>query len=54
MTTRKHFRAMAAAIAKIEDKKERAIQANLAADMFAKDNPRFNRALFLAACNVPA
>jgi hypothetical protein len=50
--TRKHFRLIAAIIAKIENISERKAMAELNAVTCARSNPRFNRAKFFAACNV--
>ena len=50
--TRKHFRLIAAIIAKIENTTERRVMAELNAVTCARANPRFDRAKFFAACNV--
>ena len=50
--TRKHFRMIAAIIAKIENLTERRAMAELNAINCAASNPRFNRVKFFAACNV--
>jgi hypothetical protein len=50
--TRKHFVAVAATVAAIEDTAKRAEQARHCATIFAGTNPRFDRARFLAACKA--
>lgn len=45
--TRKHYKAAANAIATANDKREIAVAL---ADMFAKDNPNFQRQKFIEAC----
>jgi hypothetical protein len=50
--TRKHFKLVAEVISKIEDTTERKQMAKHNATAFAKANPRFNRSMFMAACNV--
>jgi len=50
--TKKHFIAMAAAIAKIKPKNKRKQLAEFNASEFAKFNPRFDRARFMAACGL--
>jgi hypothetical protein len=52
MTTRKHFVAVAQTVAAITDPRKRAELAQHHAAIFAADNPRFDRARFLSACNV--
>lgn len=52
MLTRKDFKAMASAIAAIEDPKVREQKAKDAAVFFAASNPRFDRSRFFQACNV--
>jgi hypothetical protein len=48
--SRKHFVALAAAIAAIENKKARCIAAERVADACRQFNSRFNRERFLRAC----
>ena len=50
--TRKDFRMVADLISKIEDPALRKSSAEDHAKMFALQNPRFNRTLFMAACGV--
>ena len=50
--TRKHFKLIAAEIAKIADRQERAMKAAAAAKVFMKLNPRFDLDKFYAACGV--
>jgi len=50
--TRKHFEALARAIRAIADDWEREQNAQSMADLCQKQNPRFDRARFYAACNV--
>lgn len=52
MQTRKHFIAAAELISRIENPAERKALAEHNATLFAKDNPRFDKARFMAACNV--
>ena len=54
--TRKQFQAIADAIkaTPLNDPQDRIILACRMADVCAPTNPRFNRALFLRACGVPA
>jgi len=48
--TRKHYKMVAAAVAKMVERADRWLVANLLADTFENDNPRFNRDKFIAAC----
>ena len=48
--TRKHYKMVAAAVAKMVERSDRWLVANLLADTFEKDNPRFDRDKFIAAC----
>jgi hypothetical protein len=50
--TRKHFQAAAATIKAIEDPEKRKEHANVHAEIYAKQNPRFDRAKFLKAAGV--
>jgi hypothetical protein len=50
--TRKDFRAIAEAIAKIEDLETRVLIAEAMARTCAQDNPRFNPSKFYEACGV--
>jgi hypothetical protein len=50
--TKKHFIAMAAITATISNNQTRKFVANQQADFFKSVNPNFNRATYLAACNV--
>jgi len=50
--TRKTFITMAAAIAEIKPKNKRKQLAEFNAGEFAKSNPRFDRARFMAACGL--
>lgn len=50
--TRKHFILAAATIKCIENLDERRKMAEFNAAQFAKANPRFDRARFLAACGL--
>jgi hypothetical protein len=52
MMTRKHFKALAETLLKISDLTTRKTVANEAAEMFQKENPRFNKAKFMAACGL--
>ena len=52
MKTRKHFRATAAEIAKIETNGGRREAAIATGGFFAKDNTRFKWNLYLSACGV--
>ena len=52
MMTRKHFRSLAEAIAKIVDDKQREELAESVADVCKADNPNFKRDLFYRACGV--
>lgn len=52
MSTRKTFIAVAKTVCSIAYKAEREKQANFQADIFAAENPRFKRDLFLAACGA--
>lgn len=52
MFTRKHFELIAEIISKLENVDERIAMAQKHADAFTKDNPRFDREKFYAACNV--
>ena len=50
MMTRKHFKMVAAAVAKMVERSDRWLITNLLADSFENDNPRFDRDKFIAAC----
>ena len=50
--SRKHFIALAAAVAAIADSANRRNVAELLAAVCASANPRFNRQRFYNACNV--
>jgi hypothetical protein len=50
--TKKHFIALARRIAAINDASARLHAAQAVADVAALDNPRFDRARFMAACGV--
>lgn len=52
MPTRKDFQKMADVIGKLSDANLRKQIAEAIADEYAKQNPRFDRKRFLAACNV--
>lgn len=54
MATRKDYIATAKILAANPDEVMRAEQARHFADLYAADNPRFDRARFLAACGVTA
>ena len=48
--TRKHYKMVAAAVANMVERSDRWLIANLLADSFENDNPRFDRDRFIAAC----
>ena len=48
--TRKDFELIAAAVANITQRSARWLVTNLLANSFEKDNPRFDRDRFVAAC----
>ncbi len=50
--TRKHFRAAAETIKAIEDPEKRKEHASIHADIYAKQNPRFDRSKFMKAAGV--
>ena len=50
MMTRKHFEIVAAAVSNIVERSERWLIANMLANSFENDNPRFDRDKFIAAC----
>jgi hypothetical protein len=50
--SRKHFQALAAAVATISDPNNRRTVAELLASVCAASNPRFNRQRFMEACGV--
>jgi len=50
--TRKHFKMIAAIIAKIENLDNRVTAYREFADMCQKENPRFDRAKFREACRI--
>jgi hypothetical protein len=52
MTTRKHFIAAANAVSKINCLTDRRKTAEHHAQIFAQDNPRFDKARFMLACGV--
>lgn len=50
MLTRQHYELFALAVAKVENLDEREKTCQFLADVFIKDNPRFNRGKFTIAC----
>lgn len=52
MSARKHFVEMAKIISQIRGKAPRKAQAESAAFIFTKENPRFDKARFFAACGL--
>lgn len=50
--TKKHFKAAAETIKAIEDPEKRREHASIHADIYAKQNPRFDRAKFMKAAGV--
>ena len=48
--TRKHFKIVAEAVSNIVERSERWLIANMLANSFEKENPRFDRDRFIAAC----
>lgn len=50
--TKKHFIQVAKDIAALSNRKTAKMHAEFNANIFAKANPRFDRARFLAACGV--
>lgn len=50
--TRKHFKMIAAIIAKIENKDSRVMAYREFADMCQNENPNFDRGRFRAACGI--
>ena len=48
--TRKHYKIVAAAVAEITMRSDRWLIANKLANGFEKENPRFDRNRFIAAC----
>jgi len=50
--SRKHFKALAEAIAKIQDDQQRAELAESVADVCKGSNPNFDRNRFYQACGV--
>lgn len=52
MLTRKHFKSTAETLLKITDLKARRAVADEAVKYFTKENPRFDKARFLAACGL--
>jgi hypothetical protein len=48
--TRKHYEMVAAAVSHMVERADRWLIANLLADTFENDNPRFDRDRFIAAC----
>ncbi len=52
MMTRKNFQMVAEIISKIQDLNERKAMAEHNAAIFARNNPRFDRSRFFAACGV--
>ena len=48
--TRKHYKMVAAAVANMVERADRWLVANLLANTFENDNPRFDRDRFIAAC----
>ena len=52
MLTRKHFKAQAEIIKQIKDKSTRMLMAAESIKMFQSENPRFDKARFLQACDL--
>lgn len=50
--SKKHFVALAKIMAAIPDRTQARMVAVQVAEMFAEENPRFDRERFLAACGV--
>lgn len=50
--TKKHFELVAEIISSIENRSARVTAASKAIKLFEKENPRFNKDLFLDACNL--
>ena len=50
--TKRHFEIVAESIRKIKNRDERWLVADSLADVFLLENPRFNRTLFLQACDT--
>lgn len=50
--TRKHYVSMAKELARVPNVKDRTRLAFLQADLFQRDNPRFDRTRFYAACGI--
>jgi hypothetical protein len=50
--TRQHFQEFANGIKRISNSTERSSMAEVAAEIFAQSNPRFNKAKFMQACNA--
>ena len=50
MFARRHYVAIAATLCHIPQGYQRLLTATLLADLFASDNPRFDRQRFLKAC----
>ena len=48
--TRNHYKMVAAAVANMVERSDRWLVANLLANTFENDNPRFDRDKFIAAC----
>jgi hypothetical protein len=51
-STRKHFVATAQTVSAIQDEKERKKHAEIHADRYSKENPRFDRNKFMKACGI--
>jgi hypothetical protein len=52
MMTRKHFKTTAVSLRSIKSWSDRMRAATLAAEKFAKENPRFNKDKFFTACDL--
>ena len=52
MSTRKHFKAAADAVRLISNLADRRKSAEILASQFARENARFDRARFFAACGL--
>lgn len=50
--SRKHFKALAEAISKLSDQKERSHMAHLIGEVCAENNDRFQWSKWLKACNA--
>jgi hypothetical protein len=52
MLTRKHFESQAEILKRIKDKPTRTLMAAESIKLFEKENPRFDKARFLKACDL--